>query len=208
MGSPTSVLGIDPSESHISFARSNVQDTRAAFSVGTAGAIQLPEESFGCIVSGLVLNFVSDPVGAISEMNRLIRKGGIIAAYVWDYADRMELIRYFWDTAVSLDNSAGALHEGKRFPLCRPDALKELFVHGDLQDVEVRSIDVPTRFGNFEDYWQPFLGGQGPAPGYAMSLSEERRKLLRDRIHATLPVAPDGSIDLVARAWAIQGRRK
>ena len=72
--------------------------------------------------------------------------------------------------------------------------------------MEVRPIDVPTRFRDFDDYWSPFLGGQGPAPGYAMSLSEERRNTLRDRIRSQLPVAPDGTIQLIARAWAIKGR--
>jgi hypothetical protein len=73
--------------------------------------------------------------------------------------------------------------------------------------VENRAIDVPTRFRNFDDYWSPFLGGQGPAPSYAMSLGEERRAALRERIRAELPVAPDGAIHLIARAWAVRGVR-
>ena len=67
-------------------------------------------------------------------------------------------------------------------------------------------IDAPTRFRDFDDYWSPFLGGQGPAPGYAMSLSEERRGALRERIRASLPIAQDGSINLIARAWAVRGQ--
>jgi hypothetical protein len=77
-----------------------------------------------------------------------------------------------------------------------------------MREVETRAIDVPTRFRDFDDYWTPFLGGQGPAPGYAMSLSEERRSALRDRIRARLPIADDGSIELIARAWAVRGRRQ
>jgi len=75
-----------------------------------------------------------------------------------------------------------------------------------LEAVEVRPIDVPTRFRDFDDYWSPFLGGQGPAPGYTMSLSEDRRNRLRDRIRSNLPVSPDGTIRLIARAWAVRGR--
>ena len=93
----------------------------------------------------------------------------------------------------------------RRFPLCRPEPLRKLFESAGLRDVQVRAIDIPTCFEDFDDYWQPFLGGQGPAPGYAASLDEERQAALRELIHARLPFAPDGSIPLTARAWAVQG---
>jgi len=76
-----------------------------------------------------------------------------------------------------------------------------------LIEVEARPIDIATEFRDFDDYWSPFLGGQGPAPGYAMSLSEERRAALREHIRAALPIAQDGSIRLIARAWAVQGSK-
>jgi hypothetical protein len=142
----------------------------------------------------------------VYEMNRTVLPGGVISTYVWDYAGRMELMRYFWDAAVELDPAAYELDEGWRFPLCRPTPLTELFTQAGLRDVQVRSIDIRTRFRDFDDYWAPFLGGQGPAPGYAMSLSEEGRAALRERIRAKLPIASDGTIDLIARAWAIRGQ--
>jgi hypothetical protein len=117
----------------------------------------------------------------------------------------MELMRYFWDAAVELNSAALALDEGRRFPLCQPEPLAELFTQAGLADVRVLAIDVATRFRDFDDFWTPFLGGQGPAPGYAMSLSEERRAVLRERIRGKLPMAGDGSIDLMARAWAVRG---
>jgi len=119
----------------------------------------------------------------------------------------MYLMRRFWDAAVALDPSAITLDEGRRFPLCRPQPLEALFVDAGLEDVQVRAIDVPTVFSNFDDYWSPFLGGQGPAPGYAMSLTEERRALLRERIRAGLAIESDDSLHLTARAWAVCGRR-
>jgi hypothetical protein len=82
-----------------------------------------------------------------------------------------------------------------------------LFADAGLADVVVRSIEVPTTFRDFEDYWSPFLGGQGPAPAYTVSLPEDRRAALRERLRATLPTAPDGSIRLTARAWAVRGIR-
>lgn len=158
------------------------------------------------VVSGLVLNFVPSPVLGLAQMRRAAVAGGTIAADVWDYAGKMELMRYFWDAAVELSAAARELDEGVRFPLCRPDAMETAFRDANLSAIRARSIEIPTRFSDFDDYWAPFLGGQGPAPAYAMSLDEASRNRLRDRIRQRLPIESDGSIPLVARAWAIQGR--
>jgi hypothetical protein len=115
-------------------------------------------------------------------------------------------MRFFWDAAAALDPAAAQLDDGVRFPLCRPDALANLFAGARLEEVEVKPIDIPTPFANFDDYWQPFLGGQGPAPAYAMSVDETARARLRDRIRERLPTARDGSIALTARAWAARAR--
>jgi hypothetical protein len=119
----------------------------------------------------------------------------------------MQFMRYFWDAAAALDPAAQELDEGRRFPLCSPDALTQLFQEAGLTEVQARPIDIPTDFKDFDDYWIPFLGGQGPAPSYTMSLTEERRAQLRERIYNSLPFAPDGSIPLLARAWAVKGMR-
>jgi SAM-dependent methyltransferase len=204
---PRSVLGIDPSAGFVDHARAHVTDPRAKFEVADAQSLPLDAGRFDLAASGLVLNFVPQPALAVREMARVVRPGGTVAVYVWDYAGKMELIRYFWDAAVEQDGAALELDEGRRFPLCAPDRLACLFTQSRLHEVEVRPIDVPTTFRDFDDYWSPFLGGQGPAPGYAMSLGEDARATLRERIRARLPVAGDGSIDLVARAWAVRGRK-
>jgi hypothetical protein len=139
-------------------------------------------------------------------MARAVRPGGTVAAYVWDYAGKMQLMRIFWDAAVALNPAAAELDEGRRFPLCSPHALTELFAASGLAAVEVCALDIATPFRDFDDYWTPFLGGQGPAPGYAMSLNEADRAALRERIRATLPQRSDGTIELIARAWAVRGR--
>lgn len=198
---PASVAGVEPSEGFLKTAREHLAG-RVAFHQGSATAIPLGDASVDAVVSGLVLNFVPDQRAALAEMARVASSGGTIAAYVWDYAGKMELMRYFWDAAVELDPKAAKLDEGPRFPLCRPDALEKLFAESGLKGVAVRSIDVPTRFASFDDYWQPFLGGQGPAPAYAMSLDETARASLRDRVRERLPASADGSISLIARAWA------
>jgi hypothetical protein len=131
----------------------------------------------------------------------------VVAAYVWDYAGKMQLMRHFWNAAAALDPAAGDLDEGRRFPLCQPGPLQALFAGAGLRDVGVQPVDIATDFRDFDDYWAPFLGGQGPAPGYAMSLSGERREALRQRLRQSLPLALDGSIPMVARAWAVRGTR-
>lgn len=202
---PRSLKGVDASAGFVEHAKAHVGGERAQFEVGDAQALPIDAASFDAAVSGLVLNFVPQPLRAVTEMARVVRPGGVVAAYVWDYAGKMELMRHFWDAAAALDGTASELDEGRRFPICRPAPLTGLFEQAGLHDVEVRAIDIPTVFRDFDDYWSPFLGGQGPAPGYAMSLSEERRVALRDRIRSGLPVGDDRTIRLIARAWAVRG---
>ncbi|MEO3860264.1 class I SAM-dependent methyltransferase [Acrocarpospora sp. B8E8] len=204
---PARVIGIDQSEGFLAYARAHVTDPRAGFQVGTATALSLGDGEMDATISGLVLNFVPEPERAVAEMTRVTRTDGVIGAYVWDYADGAQFIRHFWDAAVELDPQARDLYEGTRFPLCHPDALASLFTGGGLAGVEVSAIDVPTRFRDFDDYWLPFLGGQGPAPGYAVSLAGDRRADLRELIRTRLPIEADGQIALTARAWAVRGRR-
>ena len=204
---PARVDAVDSSPEYVSFARERIRDSRVIFAVADAQSLPPMTQDVDAAVSGLMLNFVPSPHTAVAEMARAVRPGGVVSAYVWDYAHGMQLIRQFWDSAIELDPLAMELDEARRFPLCHPAALEELFRSAGLRDVDSRAIEVPTPFRNFDDYWQPFLGGQGPAPGYAMQLGEDRRVALRDRIRARLPVEPDGTINLLARAWAVRGWR-
>jgi SAM-dependent methyltransferase len=199
--SPSAVTGVEPSEGFLKTAAENLAG-RAALHQGSATAIPLADGSVDVVVSGLMLNFVPDPRAALAEMARVTCKDGVIAAYVWDYAGRMELMRLFWDAAVELNPDASTLDEGVRFPLCRPEPLKKLFAGTGLEGVELTPIDIATEFADFDDYWKPFLGGQGPAPAYAMSLDEPARARLRDRIRERMPVTANGTISLTARVWA------
>jgi SAM-dependent methyltransferase len=201
--SPASVVGVEPSEGFLNAAQQNLAG-RAVLHQGSAAAIPVDSASADVVVSGLVLNFVPDQRAALGEMARVAGSGGTIGAYVWDYAGKMELMRFFWDAAVELDPDVARMDEGIRFPLCRPEALIDLFTTVGLSSIAVTAIDILTPFPNFDDYWHPFLGGQGPAPAYAMSLNEVERARLRDRIRERILPAADGSISLTARAWAIR----
>jgi hypothetical protein len=119
----------------------------------------------------------------------------------------MQSIRSFWDPAVELDPSAAGLHDGNRFPICAPDALARLFSQAGMTGVETGAIVIPTRFQDFDDYWNPFLGGQGPAPSYTVSLGEERRDAPRELVGSRLPASADGSITLSAKAWTVAATR-
>jgi SAM-dependent methyltransferase len=199
-------VGIDQSEGYVAYALGRVRDPRARFRVGDGQALPFGDCAFDVAVSGLALNFIPAKSRAVAEMRRVVRSGGVVALYVWDYAGRMQLMRHFWDAAAALDPAAAKLDEGRRFPICRADALLALFREVGLTDAEARAIDVPTVFRDFDDFWSPFLGGQGPAPGYCMALPGDRRAALRDRIRAGLPIRADGSIHLIARAWGVRAR--
>jgi SAM-dependent methyltransferase len=200
--SPSAVLGIDPSAA---FLRHAAATTGAAFVAATAEALPVATASFDAVVSGLALNFVPDRDAAVRELHRACRPGGTVAAYVWDYAGGMQLMARFWDVAVQRDPGAAALREGLRFDFCRPTPLRALFTDGGLRDVVVEPIVVPTVFPSFDDYWAPFLRGEGPAPSYVVSLPAEERTALGAALRDALPTGADGSIHLTARAWAVRG---
>jgi SAM-dependent methyltransferase len=202
---PRCVIGVEPSEGFLARARERLPRGANLLS-GDALAIPVDDRSVDVVVSGLVLNFVPDVSKGLGEMRRKTRAGGTVAAYVWDYASGMELMRHFWDVAVELNPAASDLDEGARFPLCRPAALENAFARAGLAAVEVVPIAVSTPFRDFDDYWKPFLGGQGSAPSYVSTLNEEARRTLRDGIRGRLPTRADGSISLVAKAWAVRGK--
>ena len=156
------------------------------------------------MVSGLVLNFLADPAASLTRTAALCRPGGVVAGYVWDYAGEMGMLRTFWGAAVALDPAAAELDEARRFPDAHPGALGAMFRSAGLVAVETRPIEIAMEFSDFDDYWQPFLGGQGPAPGYVAALDDDGRRRLRERLEREL--AGPGAIRLTARAWAVRGR--
>ena len=119
--------------------------------------------AYDAVVSGLVRNFIPDVARGIAEMVCAVRPSGTVAAYVWDYAGKMEIMRQFWDVEVALDPAASKCDAGQREPaLCNPEALKEHFVGAGLTGVEARSIDAAAHFVDFDDYWVRFAGSRVP----------------------------------------------
>lgn len=204
---PTSVIGVDPSPGFLDHARSVVDDRRVVLTEGTAAATGIPDGSVDSVVSGLVLNFVPDVAEALAEALRVVTPGGAIGAYVWDYAEGMQFMRRFWEAVVAQDPATSARDEATRFPIAAPGPLGDGFRMAGLRDVDVRGIEIPTHFADFDDFWMPFLRGTGPGPAYVASLDEGARDDLRQRLRASLPTGADGSIRLTARAWAARGHR-
>jgi trans-aconitate methyltransferase len=202
---PRSIAGIDKAEGFIATARQAVADSRMTFDTGDAAKLAWENDTFDAAVSGLVLNFVPEPRKMLSEMVRVTRSGGKVAAYVWDYAGGMEMMRDFWDAAIAVSPNDSKLDQAERFPMCQPEPLEALFTETGLNAVSSRAIEFPTVFKNFDDYWLPFLGKQGAAPTYLASVNEEIREKIRARLQTRLLPSVDGTIPLRARAWAVQG---
>lgn len=205
---PRSVIALEPSEGFIATAKKNVDDARVTFHTGDAASLSsMPSASRDIAVSALVLNFVPDPILALREMKRIVRPGGTVAFYVWDYpGGGVEFMRAFWSAAVALDPEAAELTEDRRFPFCTRQGLLDLAGSAGLDTPEAISLTAPTVFADFEDYWHPFTLGAGPAPGYCVNLTSEARDKLQERLRDSLPQQEDGSIALSTRAWAITAR--
>jgi len=200
---PRSIVAVDQSADFVAHARAATSDeyVRMRFEVADAQKLPLPDASVDVAASALVLNFVSDRVAALRELQRVVRPGGVISFYVWDYpGGGMGFMRAFWNAAIALDPKAE--DERRRFPFCTPEGLSALCTEAGLPPVTVAPIEIETRFASFEDYWLPFTLGAGPAPGYCVSLPENKRAALKQRLMQD--VGGEGPVSFMARAWAVK----
>jgi SAM-dependent methyltransferase len=203
---PHSLVACDASAAFVEHARQRLADRRVSFVAAGADALPARDGGFDLAVSGLVLNFLPTPGAVIAGLRARLRPGGIVSAYVWDYAQGMEFLRVFWDEAAAVDARAAVLDEGSRFPLCSPPALQALFGAAGLAQVETGALEIETPFASFDDYWDPFLRATGPAPAFVALLEPPARDELRERLRRRLPATPTGEIRLRARAWSVRGR--
>jgi SAM-dependent methyltransferase len=202
--SPRKVLAIDPSTAFLD-AAARINDPKATFAIADADRVPAETGSMQVAVSGLVLNFVPDIQKALGEMRRAVKPGGVIGFYVWDYpGGGMEFISRFWRAAASLDARAAEADEARRFPGCTLEGVRDTAIRAGLTRIETSALEIDTVFENFDDYWEPFTLGTGPAPGYAAKLDEAGRSRLQQALATDLAVAADCRIDLRARAWAVK----
>jgi len=202
----THVLGIDPSKEYVAYATSkNTYQNRVSFQIGDAQQLQFPDATFDASLSLLVFNFIPDPRKALTEMRRTTKPGGMVSAAVWDYGSGMQMLRKFWDAAVSVDAGAGKVDE-KHMPLCRAGELSDLWNRGGMENVIEQPLDMTMQFKSFADYWDPFLLGQGPAGSYVARLDRGQLQMLRSEVKRRLSLsAEDTPFVLPARVWAVSG---
>src|SRR5215469_1108045 len=205
---PARITAVDRSSAFLAYAQANIADRRVDFEQADASSLSMHDDAFDAVVSGLTLNAFADQSKGFAEFVRVAKPGGIVATYLWDFDGEMQVLRYFWEAAKSINPDAeAASDDDPAFEICKPDRLEAAFKSADLSDVEVRALDAPAHFRDFDDYWAPLQRGHAPSQELVASLSDEMRSRLRDRLLATLPIAADGSIDLIARAWAAKGSK-
>ena len=199
------VIGIDPSAAYVAFARAKRSNDRSEFEVGDARQMRFSDATFDRTLSLLVLNFIPDAGTALREMTRVTRPGGTVAAAVWDYGEGMGMLRTFWDAAIALRPGDEEKDE-RHMPFSRRGQLAALWRGHGLRDVVEEGLTIETRFSSFEEYWQPFTEGQGPAGAYVSGLGAAEREQLRLRLRQQLiGSGPDRPLSLTARAWAVRG---
>ena len=194
---PAAVSAVDPSEPFVAAAR----ERHPGVDVQRAGAEELPFEdrAFDAALAQLVVHFMADPVKGLREMARVTREQGVVAACVWDHAGGQGPLSVFWKAARELDPE---IEDESRLAGSREGHLAQLFREAGLHDVEETALPVSVEHPSFEDWWEPYTLGVGPAGGYAAGLDGKRRALVRERCRELLPTAP---FELTSRAWAARG---
>lgn len=194
---PTNVFAVDPSESFVSAVRERFPEVDVRLAV--AEQLPFPDKAFDAALAQLVVHFMSDPVAGLTEMARVVRDDGVVAACVWDHAGGQGPLSVFWQAARELDPTVG---DESRRAGARAGHLAELFVKAGLRRVESATLVATVAHATFEDWWGPFTLGVGPAGAYTAGLDANRRTELRERCRKLLPAAP---FDVAARAWTARG---
>jgi SAM-dependent methyltransferase len=194
---PSGIAAVDPSAPFVAAARARYPGV----AVHQASAERLPfaDRSFDAALAQLVVHFMSDPVSGLAEMARVTRPGGLVAACVWDHAGERGPLSVFWRAARELDP---AVTDESRLAGAREGHLAELFATAGLRDVEESALSASVEHPSFDEWWEPFTGGVGPAGKHVAGLDAERRSELRERCRSLLPAAP---FVITARAWAARG---
>ncbi len=195
---PERVSAVDPSGPFVAAARTR----NPGVDVHQASAEALPFEdgAFDSVLAQLVVHFMLDPVGGLAEMARVTRRGGIVAACVWDHAGGGGPLRVFWEAARELDPGIG---DESHLAGAREGHLAELFEAAGLHEIQEATLSVSLEHPSFEDWWHPFTLGVGPAGAHVAGLDADGQAALRERCRTMLPGGP---FVLTARAWAVRGR--
>lgn len=194
---PAAVAAVDPSEPFVAAARA--RNPGVAVQQASAETLPFPADAFDAALAQLVVQFMSDPVAGLTEMARVTRPDGVVAACIWDHGGGRGPLSPFWEAARAIDPDVeGEFHRAG----AREGELGELFAAAGLREIEESVLSSAVRHPTFEEWWDPFTLGVGPAGLYVAGLDQERTVELRERCRAVLPPAP---FVLTARAWAVRG---
>ena len=202
------VTGVDLAAPFISYAQTRRIREQPQFEIGDACALKYETGRFAAATAHLLFLFIPAPLTALREMRRVTRRGGTVAAVVWDSRGGLVFQRMMWDTAVAIDPNARVVRD-KLFanPVAIPGGLAEFFRQAGFENIETQSLTIRMDYENFEDYWQSFLGGQGPVGVYFANLSSDLAARIKAAVRdAYCSGSPDGPRSLTASAWAVQGR--
>jgi SAM-dependent methyltransferase len=191
------VSAVDPSESFVVAARE--RNPEVDVQQASAEDLPFPDRAFDAALAQLVVHFMSDPTRGIAEMKRVTRVGGVLAACVWDHAGGQGPLSLVWGAARELDPQ---VQDESRLTGSHEGDLERLFEGAGLRDVEETALYVSVEHASFEEWWEPYTLGVGPAGSYVASLGEEAQGRLREHCRAALPDAP---FVLNARAWTARG---
>jgi len=200
------IVGIDPSDAFLKYARTNIASERVRLEIGDAQSLRFPDATFDQTMALLVMNFVPDHEKAVREMRRVTRPGGAVSACVWDYESGMQMIRYFWDEVVALE-PAMAEKDQRHMKFAREGQLGEIWRKAGLVNVQEKPLILDQAFASFDDYWQPFLGQTGAAGALVATRGDGWRQQIETRLRKRLlGDGPDRPFVLKARAWCVRGQ--
>ena len=194
---PEAVSAVDPSEPFLAAALSRNPGVRVLRA--SAEELPFPDGEFDVVLAQLVVHFMSSPVGGLAEMSRVTRPGGVVAACVWDHAGGQGPLGLFWETARRLDPGVA---DESQLAGAREGHLGELFETAGLHDIQETSLSADLEHATFEEWWEPFTRGVGPAGAYVVGLDAQRQSALREECRALIPTVP---FTIIARAWAARG---
>lgn len=193
----SAVAANDPSVSFVTAARERQPevDIREA----SAEDLPFPDDSVDVALAQLVVHFMKDPAAGLSEMRRVVRSGGVVAANVWDFVGERSPVSLFWRAAREIDP---IVRDDSLQPGAHEGDLSELFAEAGLLDIREVALEITMEHSDFEEWWLPYTGGVGPMGAYLALLDEEHTMAIRERCRAMLP---EGPFALVARAWSARG---
>lgn len=193
------VAAVDPSESFVEAARLRFPDVDVRR--GTAEHLPFDDDAFEAAFAQLVVHFMADPIAGLAEMSRVTRPGGLVLACVWDHADGgAGPLSPFWKAIRSLDPDASS---EAHLMGTQQGQLAELFAQAGLADVDSPTLTVRVGFATFDEWWEPYTLGVGPAGAHVAGLDDAQRERLRARCAELLPAAP---FEVAARAWCVRAR--